>query len=485
MTPAIEKQIWDFFKGKNFTDEGIAGLMGNLYAESGLDSQNLQNTFEKKFGLSDRDYTRQVDTGAYKDFANDKAGYGLAQWTYWTRKRDLLAYARSQGASIGNLDMQLNYLYQELENTFPLVLEVLKEADTVQEASDMVLTKFEKPAKITEETKQKRCSYGQKYYDQYKSKQAKEGKQMKYSDSNPPLVCMQTNSTCYKGTTRMAVKGILWHSTGANNPNLCRYVQPSDNDPKRAELLKILGTNKNKNDWNHIKREAGLNFWIGKLANGTVAAVQTMPWDYRPWGCGSGSKGSCNNGWIQFEICEDNLKDANYFAKVYKEACEMTAYLCKKFGINPKGTVKMNGVTVPTILCHQDSYKLKLGSNHGDVYNWFNNFNKTMDNVRQDVYDLINAKPAVKPTPTPAPAPKKEEEDDDMALTQEMFNQFMDKWLEEQSKREDVGTWSAEARKWAEEKKYIQGDTNNRKMYKKPLTREEFVTVLHRIYEDQ
>ena len=125
---------------------------------------------------------------------------------------------------------------------------------------------------------------------------------MKYNQNNKPLVCMQTTSSCYKGTRKMQVKGILWHSTGANNPNIKRYVQPSDNDSNRNELLRIIGTNGNKNDWNHVEVEAGLNAWIGKLADGTVAAVQTMPWDYRPWGCGSSNLGSCNNGWIQFEI---------------------------------------------------------------------------------------------------------------------------------------------------------------------------------------
>ena len=125
---------------------------------------------------------------------------------------------------------------------------------------------------------------------------------MKYNDKNKPMVCMMTQSTCYRQTKKMEVKGVLWHSTGANNPNLRRYVQPSDNDVNKDKLLGILGTNINKNDWNHIERQAGLNCWIGKLADGTVTTVQTMPWDYRPWGCGSGKKGSCNNGWIQFEI---------------------------------------------------------------------------------------------------------------------------------------------------------------------------------------
>lgn len=212
---------------------------------------------------------------------------------------------------------------------------------------------------------------------------------MKYNERNKPLVCMQTQSTCYKGTRTMKVLGVLWHSTGANNPNLKRYVQPSDDAPDRAEMLALLGMNSNKNDWNHITRQAGLNCWIGKLADGTVTTVQTMPWDYKPWGCGSGSKGSCNNGWIQFEICEDALTDASYFAKAYAEACEITAYLCKLYGIDPNGTVDFNGVKVPTILCHADSHRLGLGSNHGDVLHWFPKFGKSMETVRADVAKLL------------------------------------------------------------------------------------------------
>lgn len=204
-----------------------------------------------------------------------------------------------------------------------------------------------------------------------------------------PMVCMMTQSSCYRGTGTMDVKGVLWHSTGANNPWLKRYVQPDDNASNKAELLAKLGTNMNRNDWNHVSIDAGLNAWVGKLADGSVAAVQTMPWNYRPWGCGSGVRGSCNNGWVQFEICEDGLTDASYFNAVYNEACLFTAYICKKYNINPLGYVSFNGANVPTILCHQDSYKLGLGSNHGDVYHWFNRYGKTMDDVRNDVSKLL------------------------------------------------------------------------------------------------
>ena len=212
---------------------------------------------------------------------------------------------------------------------------------------------------------------------------------MKYNDKNKPLVCMMTQSTCYKGTRKFTPKGVLWHSTGANNPWLKRYVQPDDDAANRSELLNLLGKNQYGNDWNHIEREAGLNFWIGKLADGTVAAVQTMPWDYRPWGCGSGNNGSCNNTHIQFEICEDSLNDKSYWEAVYKEACEMTAYLCKMFGIDPKGTTTCNGVTVPTIIDHTGSHALGLGSNHGDVQHWSRKYGKTMENVRNDVAALL------------------------------------------------------------------------------------------------
>lgn len=226
---------------------------------------------------------------------------------------------------------------------------------------------------------------------------------MKYSSTNKPLVCMQTQSTCYKGTSKMTVKGVLWHSTGANNPTLKRYVQPSDVKPAadtydKAGWLKVLGKNTNNNDWNHITRQAGLNAWIGKLADSSITSIQTMPWDFKPWGCGSGTKGSCNNGWIQFEICEDALTDKKYFDAVYKEACELTAYLCEMYNIDPKGTVTVNGVKVPTILCHQDSYKLGLGSNHSDILHWFKKQGKTMDDVRNDVAKLMGKESAPAPT---------------------------------------------------------------------------------------
>ena len=421
-TAADPKVIWDYFKAKGLNDFGIAGLMGNLYAESGLKPTNLQNTYEKKLGYTDAEYTAAVDQGKYDNFVKDSAGYGLAQWTYWSRKQNLLDFAQSKNKSIGDLNMQLDFLYKELSEGYKnSVLKVLCEAKSVLEASNSVLLKFERPADQSETVQNKRAGFGQTYYDKYAGKPATEesskpaptpttgtntgGTKMKYNSSNKPLVCMQTNSTCYKGTRKMTVLGVLWHSTGANNPWLKRYVQPSSNDANYSSLIKKLGKNQYGNDWNHIDRQAGLNCWIGKFDDGSVGTVQTMPWDYRPWGCGSGSKGSCNDGWIQFEICEDALTDKAYFDKVYKEAVEITAYLCKMYNLNPKGTVTKNGVKVPVILDHTTSCSLGFGSNHGDVKHWFSRYGKTLDDVRNDVAKLMGESDSAPSTPSTPTTP--------------------------------------------------------------------------------
>lgn len=216
---------------------------------------------------------------------------------------------------------------------------------------------------------------------------------MKYSENNKPVVCMMTQSTCYRGTYKFAPKGVLWHCTGANNPNIWRYVQPSDNDANRATLLQKIGKNNYGSDWNHTQVSAGVNAWIGKMADGSVAAVQTLPWDYAPWGCG----GAANGTHIQFEMCEDGLTDSVYFEKCYREGVELTAYLCKMYGIDPKGYITLSGRKVPTILCHYDAYNLGVGTGHYDVYNWFNRFGKTMDDVRDDVAALLKGTAASTP----------------------------------------------------------------------------------------
>ena len=168
-----EKTIWDYFYGKLGNAYGAAGLMGNLKAESGLRSAVLQRTYEKKLNITSEEYTRLVDGGNYPDFTKDKAGYGLAQWTFWSRKEALLSYAKARGSSIGDLSMQLDFLWRELTESYPAVLTVLMGAEKVREASDAVLLWYERPADQSEAVMARRASYVQSFYDKYAAKEPK------------------------------------------------------------------------------------------------------------------------------------------------------------------------------------------------------------------------------------------------------------------------------------------------------------------------
>lgn len=162
----MSKHIWDTLLAALGDPFGAAGLMGNLYAESALNPKNLQQSFEKKLGYTDDAYTASVDTGAYKNFVHDGAGYGLAQWTYHTRKAKLLTFARARGVSIGDLDMQLDFLIEEIKG-YASVWSALTGAKSVRAASDAVLTGYERPANQGETAKVKRAAYGQRYFDTY------------------------------------------------------------------------------------------------------------------------------------------------------------------------------------------------------------------------------------------------------------------------------------------------------------------------------
>ena len=157
-----KKALWTALKNAGCTDEGAAGAMGNIQAESNFRSNNLQNTYEKSLGLSDEQYTEQVDSGAYSNFVRDSAGYGLAQWTYWSRKEGLLNFLHNtRKVGIGDTVAQIDYFIDEIKN-YKNVWSVLTTSHSLRECSDAVLIYYEAPASKNEEaTKVKRASYGE------------------------------------------------------------------------------------------------------------------------------------------------------------------------------------------------------------------------------------------------------------------------------------------------------------------------------------
>ena len=160
-----ERLIWDYLSRKLENPYAVAGLMGNIKAESNLNPKNLQNSFEKKLGMTDETYTVAVDNGAYKNFSSDKAGYGLCQWSSSGRKESLLRFKGSR--SIGDIEMQLDYLWYELTMGYKSVLNRLKSAKSVTEASNIVLTKFERPKDQSDSVKDYRAKLGIQIYQKF------------------------------------------------------------------------------------------------------------------------------------------------------------------------------------------------------------------------------------------------------------------------------------------------------------------------------
>lgn len=190
-----------------------------------------------------------------------------------------------------------------------------------------------------------------------------------------------TKNECYLADKTMTPKGIMVHSTGANNPNLKRYVGPDDGK---------LGKNELGNYWNTARpggRQVCTHAFIGKLANGSIATYQVLPWTMVGWHAG----GTANQTHIGFEICEDGLTDATYFNAVYKEAVDLCVYLCRLYGLTEKN-----------IICHSEGYKLRIASNHSDVMHWFPRFGKSMDTFRAEVKKGLSA--AAAPVSKPSAA---------------------------------------------------------------------------------
>ena len=184
-----------------------------------------------------------------------------------------------------------------------------------------------------------------------------------------------TNCDAYKAAKTITPKGVMVHSTGANNPNLRRYVGPDDG---------LLGENSYKNHWNQPGVGASVHAFIGKLADGSVATYQVLPWNYKSGHCYRGKKGSGNDTHLSFEICEDGLEDGAYFAAVYREAVELTAMLCRLYDLDPLA----DGVVID----HAEGYRRGIASNHGDVGHWFSKHGKTMDDFRAEVAKLLPQK---------------------------------------------------------------------------------------------
>ena len=256
------QKIWDFLFAWLGNAFGAAGLMGNIRAESALRPTNLQDRFEKSLGLTDEQYTARVDSGSYTNFVHDSAGYGLAQWTYWSRKQALLDFARARKTSIGDFEMQLDFLQKEMESNYPTLVSFLRKAKSVREASNKVLFEYERPGDQGQKVQDLRASYGETYYKEFAGKEKKkvaitrssfiEGiaetakfgfdRRLVWGDSHSIPPCEDGKGSCDRLHSRTLWKkfGVTWQKPGGWNSAELAQNLPGLGFTKIADKSKIV-----------------------------------------------------------------------------------------------------------------------------------------------------------------------------------------------------------------------------------------------------
>lgn len=255
-----------------------------------------------------------------------------------------------------------------------------------------------------------------------------------------------TSNGAYQAGRKINPQGCVNHSVGCAQPSVDVFFN----------LM-----NKSSAGW-------GVNALLGDFHKGDGRILVVLPLDARPWGCGSGSKGSWNNTKVQWEVCEpaghtyaggtmiayDVAKNQVYFNRMWKMLVAWNVYLVKKFGYD------INGISD-----HAESYRAGYGSNHSDMGQWLPKHGKSMDALRQEVQTILNGS---------------EDDDMDVKRFEELFLE-MRKGLQDN----DAGTYSNEARNWATSSGLIAGNGTEINgepncMWQDFLTREQFVTVLYR-----
>lgn len=332
-------------------DFGVFGLMGNLKAESNLQANNLQNTYSKKFGMTDAEYTKAVDDGSYTNFVRDSAGYGLAQWTYWSRKQNLLKYKEAYGSSIGDEAMQVAFMIGEFMTSYSTVWNVLKNAKSVREASDVVLTQYERPADQSESVQKKRAAYGEDLMRQLTSNTAAEGKEeVTMGYTNSPLVSYTKLSPNHSGQRTHAIDRITPH---------CVVGQCS---------VETLG-----NIFAPTERQASCNYGIG--ADGRVGMYCEEK--NRSW-CSSSSANDQRA--ITIECASDTSAPYAFKDVVYNKLIELCVDICKR---NGKKKLLWLGDKSKTLAYNPASDEMVL-----TVHRWFANKSCPGDWMYQRMGDL-------------------------------------------------------------------------------------------------
>ena len=190
-----EQYIWDYLVELTGNPVGAAGIMGNLFYESLLDPTATEKGADLPVSLDGQSYTQAVNDGGYNQFTEDLIGYGLAQWTDPNRKAALLERARAEEKSVGDLQLQLDFLADELER-FNMMYR-LSTTDSIRFASDYVLLNYENPHIQDEAVKEQRANKGISFYEQFTKPREKQASAVEGTDSQNLVAYIASHSEEY------------------------------------------------------------------------------------------------------------------------------------------------------------------------------------------------------------------------------------------------------------------------------------------------
>ncbi|MBQ6840428.1 MAG: peptidoglycan-binding protein [Oscillospiraceae bacterium] len=143
------EKIYSVLRGAGLTRAGALGLMGNWDCESNLEAGRVQGDFSP-YRTGSKLYVSQITSGVIskEQFMKDAKGFGLAQWTYFTRKGKLYNYWRNSGVALDDAEMQTRFALYELSTggEYSGLYSFLRSSEDLRACVEKVCTIYERPA---------------------------------------------------------------------------------------------------------------------------------------------------------------------------------------------------------------------------------------------------------------------------------------------------------------------------------------------------
>ena len=140
--------IYNRLRAAGLTEAGALGFLGNWDCESNCEPFRVQGDFNPYRTISHQ-YTEDVEDGRIpmNQFAHDAKGYGLAQWTYFSRKEGLYDFWKKSGKALDDCEMQVDFALHELASGEYLPVDhAVRNLNDLYACVKIICTQYERPA---------------------------------------------------------------------------------------------------------------------------------------------------------------------------------------------------------------------------------------------------------------------------------------------------------------------------------------------------